>query len=51
MKGNTQFPQLPVVFEEGDDVDTGEGDGVGVGDGDWVEPDMVVLVKVTPSDS
>ena len=33
MKGNTQFPQLPVLFEEGDDVDTGDGDGVGVGDG------------------
>ena len=27
MKGKTQFPQL-VVFEEGDDVDTGDGDGV-----------------------
>ena len=30
MKGKTQLPQLPVpvVFEEGDDVDTGDGDGV-----------------------
>ena len=35
MKGNTQSPQLPllVVFEEGDDVDTGDGDGDGDGDG------------------
>ena len=32
MKGNTQFPQLP-LFEEGDDVDTGDGDGVGEGVG------------------
>ena len=35
MKGKTQLPQLPVlvVFEVGDDVDTGDGDGVGDGDG------------------
>ena len=28
MKGNTQLPQLPapVVFDEGDDVETGDGD-------------------------
>ena len=45
MKGNTQLPQLPllVVFE------TGDGDGVV--DGDGVEPDVVVLVTVTPVDS
>ena len=52
MKGNTQFPQLPlvVVFEDGYDVDTGDGDGVGDGDGlelggegvgAAVEPDVV----------
>ena len=48
MKGNTQFPQLPllVVFEEGDDVDTGDGDGDGVelvdgeGEGAAVEPEV-----------
>ena len=46
MKGNTQLPQLPllVVFED-------TGDGEGVGDGDGVEPDVVVLVTVTPVDS
>ena len=33
MKGNTQFPQPSVVFEEGYDVDTGDGDGVEGGDG------------------
>ena len=32
MKGNTQFPQVPLL-EEGYDVDTGDGDGVGGGDG------------------
>ena len=39
MKGKTQLPQLPVlvVFEVGDDVDTGDGDGVGDGDGDGVD--------------
>jgi len=36
MKGKTQFPQL-VLFEDGDDVDTGDGDGVGDGDGDGVD--------------
>ena len=40
MKGKTQFPQL-VVFEEGDDVDTGDGDGVdGEGEGAAVEPEV-----------
>ena len=46
MKGKTQFPQL-VLFEEGDDVDTGDGDGVGDGDevdgegeGAAVEPEV-----------
>ena len=32
MKGNTQFPQVPLL-EEGIVVDTGDGDGVGGGDG------------------
>ena len=41
IKGNTQLPQLPVpvVFEEGYDVDIGDGDGVG--DGEWC---VVVIV-------
>ena len=40
MKGKTQFPQL-VVFEDGDDVDTGDGDGVdGEGEGAAVEPEV-----------
>ena len=32
MKGNTQFPQVPLL-EEGIVVDTGDGDGVGGGGG------------------
>ena len=50
MKGNTQFPQVPLL-EEGIVVDTGDGDGVGgaggvelvdgEGEGAAVEPEVL----------
>ena len=50
MKGKTQLPQLPVpvVFEEGYDVDAGDGEGVGEGGGDGDGVDEVAGGKVAP---